>query len=276
MGEIKFIASDLDGTLLNGRGELLSDDAAAISEMCERGILFVPTTGRALYEIPSEVRDHPAIKYIISSNGAVINDLRTAERHEALIDGERVKKIHELIRKYDAFPSHHKYGCGLVDADMMSEDALDKHGIREYYRCLFREHARALSDYDSHFTSGDGAEMLVGFFNDEAAMDECEREILELGGVIATRSTSGVIEVISDKAGKRLAIERFAALVGADSSEYVTVGDNFNDIGMLSLTPNSLAVANAKDEVKAAAGHIICSNDEGVARYILDKLSEQA
>lgn len=272
MKKIKFIASDLDGTLLNSLGALSFEDSAAITELDRLGILFVPTTGRALYEIPSEVREHPAIKYIISSNGAVINDLRSGERHESMIDGERVKKIHALMRKYDAFLSHHKYGYGLVDADMMSEQSLDRHGIREYYRNLFREHAKAIPEYDSHFTSGDAAEMLVGFFSDEEKMEKCEREINILGGVITTRSTAGVIEVISEGAGKRHAVERFARLISADSREYITVGDNYNDIGMLMLTENSMATSNAKDEVKAAAGRVIPSNDENIAKYIYESI----
>ena len=39
---------------------------------------------------------------------------------------------------------------------------------------------------------------------------------------------------------------------------------------MIKLTRNSIAVGNASEELKSAAGHIGCSNNEHIIRYVLE------
>ena len=73
----KLIACDLDGTLLNSDVDLSYENKAAITELVKKGIIFVPATGRSFYEAPASVREHPDIRYFISSNGSVIQDLKT-------------------------------------------------------------------------------------------------------------------------------------------------------------------------------------------------------
>ena len=75
MSYIKLVASDLDGTLLTKSATLTEESSRAISEMTARGIQFLPTTGRALSEVPDSVRNHPSVEYIISSDGANITNL---------------------------------------------------------------------------------------------------------------------------------------------------------------------------------------------------------
>jgi hypothetical protein len=52
-------------------------------------------------------------------------------------------------------------------------------------------------------------------------------------------------------------------------SDIVAFGDDFNDIEMLKNCGVGVAVANACEEVKFAADHVSCSNDEdGVAKWL--------
>lgn len=74
MHRFKIITSDLDGTLLNSRSEISSENLRAIHELSNRGIYFVPSTGRTVSELPAEIINDPAIRYIIHSNGAVLLD----------------------------------------------------------------------------------------------------------------------------------------------------------------------------------------------------------
>ena len=77
----KLIACDLDGTLLNSEGRLSPENAKAISELAEKSVLFVPATGRAFFESPEEIRNHPDVRFFILSNGAVIQDLKNGEKN---------------------------------------------------------------------------------------------------------------------------------------------------------------------------------------------------
>ena len=68
----KILASDLDGTLLNTKGEISEGNLAAIKALHDAGILFVPTTGRAYNELPTVLKESPYVRYAICSSGVVI------------------------------------------------------------------------------------------------------------------------------------------------------------------------------------------------------------
>ena len=68
MGNYKIVASDLDGTLLNKAGKISPENLAAIGEMAERGIWFVPASGRGLSEMPEQYREE-FISFVNDENG---------------------------------------------------------------------------------------------------------------------------------------------------------------------------------------------------------------
>ena len=70
--DIRLIALDLDGTLLDSQKRLSSRNRQALTECLERGIHIVPTTGRTVSGIPSVVRELPGVRYAITTNGAVV------------------------------------------------------------------------------------------------------------------------------------------------------------------------------------------------------------
>ena len=101
MEKYRLIASDLDGTLLDGGSRVGEKNLRAIRELTERGVIFVPSTGRALSEIPSELLSLDCIRYIIYANGASVIDRVTGERIEACIDRERLNSVFAVLSHYD-------------------------------------------------------------------------------------------------------------------------------------------------------------------------------
>lgn len=63
--------------------------------------------------------------------------------------------------------------------------------------------------------------------------------------------------------GKGDAVEKVAGILKIKKNEIMAVGDNPNDKSMLMASGLPVAVANAKDDVKAIAKYITSSNDEG-------------
>ena len=53
--------------------------------------------------------------------------------------------------------------------------------------------------------------------------------------------------------------------------EVMVIGDNFNDLEMLQATPNSVAMANAPEEVKKYAKFTTLSNDQNGVAYAIKK-----
>ena len=70
------------------------------------------------------------------------------------------------------------------------------------------------------------------------------------------------------RASKAHAIQKLKAIWGC--SRVVSFGDAVNDLPMFALSDECYAVANAVEELKAAATGVIGSNeDDGVARWLL-------
>ena len=113
--------------------------------------------------------------------------------------------------------------------------------------------------------------MLASFFSYE---DERERMAAELSriGVGYTNSAYAQLEIFDEKSGTGQAVLDFIGRCDLSPEEILTVGDSKNDISMFSVTSNSLAVSGAVPALKEKAAHIGCSNEEHIAKYILENL----
>ena len=265
----KLIACDLDGTLLNSNALLSPENAKAIIEIAEKGILFVPTTGRAFYEAPESIRNHPNIKYFISSNGAVIQNLKSGERIEFAIDGKTTDKLHQKMKKCKLLLAHHKNNYSITDSSRLCDDVMDEYNISRNFRKQLREDTIHISDFDSEFSRGEPCEMLSGCFKSQENFESFMYEISNVENIHCTAALSGIVEIVSTRAGKHNSIRFLMDKLGITADEIITVGDSGNDMEMISMTANSIAMSNAIDDLKQKAGHIGCGNDEHIAEYIL-------
>lgn len=73
---IRLLALDLDGTLLNEEKHITPRTLAALERAREQGVLLVPVTGRPAQGLPQAVLDLPGLRYAVTSNGATIRDLQ--------------------------------------------------------------------------------------------------------------------------------------------------------------------------------------------------------
>ena len=67
---VKLIAFDLDGTLLDSEKHLPPENLAALRAAYDMGIVLVPATGRILKAIPDELMAPGLFRYFIFANGA--------------------------------------------------------------------------------------------------------------------------------------------------------------------------------------------------------------
>ena len=52
--EIKIVCCDLDGTLLDRSAKVSRENVKGIHALAEKGVYFVPSTGRSFSELPEE------------------------------------------------------------------------------------------------------------------------------------------------------------------------------------------------------------------------------
>jgi Cof subfamily protein (haloacid dehalogenase superfamily) len=269
MKNYKIVATDLDGTLLGWQGFLTEENSRAISELHQRGVIFVPTTGRALSEIPRAVREHPAVRYIISSNGASIYDKETGKSDNANMDRETSGRVYRIMRKYPFFFSNHVDNVSYIDASIPEESVTD-YGITPYYVNFFKEVATPRENYDEFFLSNPEVEMFAGFISDPEKMLLAREELRGVEGIVFTTSTTGDIEIFSPLAGKGNGVCRLASALGIPLDEVITAGDNHNDLDMLKISGASVASLWAIPEVKAETTHVQDEGHPHICEYIRD------
>ena len=62
--KIKLIAIDLDGTLLNRKGQIDEPTAKAVRRAAKQGTIIVISTGRPIEEVPEEQLNGIGVRYV--------------------------------------------------------------------------------------------------------------------------------------------------------------------------------------------------------------------
>ena len=267
----KIVASDLDGTLLNKEQIVSEENHCAISEMSRLGVEFVPTTGRSMNEVNPSLINSPHIRYIITSNGAVVYDKnigKTILTH--YIPRDDVSLVLEAIRPYNVFIVAKDGGKSYFDKNKYNPEFLNTCGIDAYFGHIISRHAEAVEDFESFLLSSCQIEMIVLFFEFDEVTRCCKQIYEDSGKLCAAHANIGYLEVYSSDAGKGEALIALSDMLGIDIADVIAVGDSKNDSSMIEEAGLGLAVANACDSLKELADQTICDNSEHIAKYVLE------
>ena len=267
----KIVASDLDGTLLNKEQTVSAENFCAISEMNRLGVEFVPTTGRGMNEIELSLINSPDIRYIITSNGAVVYDKKVGKPIlTRYISKAAARLIFEAIRPYNVFMVVHEGGKTYFDKSKYNSEFLNVCGVGEYYGSIIGKYAEAVEDFESFLLSSNEIELICLFFELDEGTRSCNQILENCGMLNAASPRANYLEIYSSDAGKGDTLVALADKLGVDIADVIAVGDSDNDFTMIKKAGLGLAVANACDELKEIADQTICNNSEHIAKYVLE------
>src|SRR6476646_10731332 len=122
---IKLLALDLDGTVLNSRGEIPDNNRRAIRDAEAAGVLVTIATGRRFRDARPVGLDLELNAPLITHNGALLKYAQTLETVEAdLISTETTTEIIRVGKSYggDAFVSVDPVGPGTLIYDRVSNE----------------------------------------------------------------------------------------------------------------------------------------------------------
>ena len=111
----------------------------------------------------------------------------------------------------------------------------------------------------------------------ELAEDEFLARVAEVvgdRGIVAFSGAGGLAEISAPGVTKAAALESWCTDLGIGAEEVWAFGDMPNDLPMIALGGDLVAVANAHPDVVAAADHVCPSNDEDGVAQILERLLE--
>lgn len=266
---IKIIALDLDGTLLNGCKRLTDRNRKALEDCIRRGIHIVPCTGRIAKGIPEEIRNIPGVRYAITVNGATIEDMETGQvLGSHLLDKEIALEVMELARQYHVMYDAYLAGQGISEARFY--DHLEEYGLSRGMMEMVRHTRKVVPDILDHVRQWDGQVDKVNmFFVDQEERAQVREILNRRSDVLVSSSLKSNLEINALGASKGAALMALADHLGIAHEDTMACGDGSNDLSMIRAAGLGVAMANAEEEVLAAADYVTESNEEsGVAQAI--------
>lgn len=263
----KVLILDIDGTLTNNKKEITPKTLQALLDIQEMGHTIVIASGRPTHGV-KWIAD--ALKlgqyggYVLCFNGARIVNVQTNEIvYQQCFPKDCIASLYEYAKAH---------GMGLVTYEgdkVITGTRIDKY--MEFEAGLNYMQLTQVDDFVSYVDFGVNKCL---FTAEEEQAPKLEQELAEAyKGVLSIyRSEPFFIEAMPPGVDKAASLERLFQAIGVDKEDTIACGDGFNDMSMIKYAGVGVAMANAQDEVKAAADMVTeKSNDEDGLLEVLEK-----
>lgn len=286
---IKCIATDMDGTLLNGKMEISMLNRQAIKEAQEKGIEVVIATGR-LYEEARSILSQAGLDCpIISSNGAEVRQQDGSVISAVSFERKRAKTVVDLLNHEQIYMELYTNEGGytidvekgidmIVDLYLSEKFSVSEEDVRHVTRTRF---TKGTINRLNHFAEvlEDDKQMvykMIAFCLDKVFLAEVRAQLEQIDGIVVSSSGGNNLEITAKGAEKGIALQRFTKEKGIDLAETMAIGDHFNDLSMLRLVGRPVAMGNAEDAVKSVCTNVTTTNEEdGVGKAIYEAMNLQ-
>lgn len=258
----KLIALDMDGTLLNSKGQVLESTINSLRKCRDQGIVVTISTGRPIQGVEDYIELLELEAPIITYNGAMIVDAISKEVTFAQnLNRDDAKHIMTMGLEIDATMTvwsdnklysnknneaveQYRQITGVTLNELTSVDALLKQGVT---KILWIQSKDKMPEY---------FEFLEGKVSDQ--VNYC-----------TSRPT--FLEFFHKKVSKATSLNEVAKGYGILQSEVLAFGDGQNDLEMITYAGLGIVMENGVDDLKKEANYITASNDDHGIQRALEK-----
>jgi Cof subfamily protein (haloacid dehalogenase superfamily) len=257
--DIRLIATDMDGTLVDDAKEIHDELWPLIDELRARGIAFCPASGRQYHNL---VRQFEAVAddlVFIAENGAYV----VARGREISSDGLDLDVAQQVMSRVRAIPEAGVILCGKRSAYIELRDPRFVEQAELHYARL-----RLVDDL---LNVVDDEVLKVTVYDFVSAERNTAPRLAEIRGTALQVVVSGAhwVDVLSPTANKGRALRQVQAALGVTPDQTMAFGDFLNDLEMMDAATYSFAMANAHPLLKERARWVAPANNaNGVVRTI--------
>jgi Cof subfamily protein (haloacid dehalogenase superfamily) len=269
---VRLIALDIDGTLLDSAWKLPEANRSAIAEAVSRGIEVALVTGRRYDFALPVARELGSPLTMIVSNGALVRTLDGDTHLRQLLPADIALQILQITKPW-------REGAGVVfdraRANQLVLEVLETNDpIRQAYYERNKEFIGQANPLESCLTEDPIQVMLSGKVQ---PMREAEAVLRAapfaadfcLAVTVYESRDFSMVDVMHPDCSKGAALAEWATLRGYTRNEVMAIGDNHNDLEMLSFAGIPVVMGNGVPELKNFGWHETGTNDEnGVATAI--------
>lgn len=270
---VRLIATDIDGTLLDSRGQLPEENARAIGEAAARGIEIVVVTGRRFHSARTIAEKLPCDPELIVSNGALVKSSSGETHLRSLLPIETARRVIEATSE---FRQHSGVIFDRPHERQVIFERIDWEGpfIGPYLR-RHQHHVAEVAPLAACLHTEDPVEVM--FIGECATIRGALRKLEtherrdEYTLALTEYEDRGMsmLDVLQRGVTKGTALAEWAKRRGIAPDEVMAIGDNWNDREMLAFAGVPIVMGNAVSELKSLGWRVTLSNDEcGVAAAI--------
>jgi len=247
---IKMVITDLDGTLLNSRYQISTEDLNTLFTLGQQEICRVLATGRSIFSLRRVVStDFPMDYVIFSSGGGIMNWQTKKIIQKNSLTALQVEKVIDILHRYEL--------------DFMVHDPIPDNHFFRYIRNGKQNHdfERRIRHYHGYAQAatladikGQPAGQVVGIVPDDLTI--YQKVATQLDDLKVIRATSPFdhqsiwIEVFPPGVSKGHAARWLTRRLVVKREQTVGIGNDYNDLDFLSWVKHSFVVANAAPELK--------------------------
>ena len=279
---IKLLALDLDGTLLDSRGNVPEANRRAIRAAEDAGVLVTIATGRRFRDARPVGIEMEFNAPLITHNGALVKYAESLETvATSILDLDTTREIVRVGKNFggNALVSADPHGKGSMLYDRISADNIPLQRYLEWSTRLHGDEAKhavmhvadlhdALPDHEVIHISFSGScepmRRMLSFLEDELG------ESVKILPTIYPNLDFTLIDILPPDASKGTGVEKLAILNGLTAENVMVIGDNFNDLDMLEFAGTPVVMGNADSGLleRAEFYKTESNNEAGVAAAI--------
>lgn len=257
--KVRAIAFDLDDTLLRDDRSVSDYTCRVLREAANRGITIIPASGRTSKSMRSFVDRVGCAACYVCANGAEVRDRNGQVLMQELLSVE-------VAREAAAFAERHGSYAQVYDEDRFYYSRQDHYA--DEYAASSALPGVFVGDLTAFITRPTPKLLMM---DDPARIAVMMREASEqlAGRAAVTCSKPYFLEVNPVRATKGNALCWCAEHFGFAMEELLAFGDSLNDMSMFTAAGRGVAMANAREDVKALIpAHCLSNEQDGVADYI--------
>lgn len=267
--DIRLIAMDMDGTLLNSQGQISPGNREAMQAARAEGIQLAICSGRtpgdiAAFAIENALRDCA----LLSLNGGhcqMAPDAPAFANH--VFPDEAVQTMQRILR-----PRRVTYGVFSQNNVSVFENG-DTINQNFWFTHLEGPYAPVLlwgdEGFEALLRTRQGVNKLMCAAPTQEDMDELLIQLQAVEGLDLFMSWPLNLDIMPRGIGKGLAVRELAEHLGLKPHQVMTLGDYDNDLSMMEYAGWSVAMGNACEVIRQAARYSTRTNDEDGVAYAI-------